>query len=227
MQYSNSLARHNELVKKVCDELITIGYPKESIAVEYAVSSYELSERIDIAIVDFSSMAVLCVFEVKITKTSFDRNRFSSIEGQLSRYAAKLGISPSYAYLVVGKDDGSFELFSFDIDEETGCSQFPVPIDIDSLPAYGSLVSTSRLQGLNAKKEEIKKTIDWFKIVCWVCSGAALALLLLDFFSVLVLSVSQLAFFGIFVALLIMPFAQKLKILGIEFERFSITPKKD
>jgi hypothetical protein len=75
-----------------------------------------------------------------------------------------------------------------------------------------------------------KQTVsDQLKWICWLLAGACTALGLIDFFwqEKGILNPSRLALIGVVIGLVILPFAQRLKLLGMEFERAELNQQKD
>jgi len=91
---------------------------------------------------------------------------------------------------------------------------------------YAVLSNSSRTSAIGIKNQEIKKTADWFKVVCWICAVVVVALAICDNIVLFTISSTQLALIGVAVALALIPFSRKLKVLGIEFERL-IAEKND
>ena len=134
-------------------------------------------------------------------------------------YINRIGNPQIHAYLVIAKTLTDFEIYPFELDEN-GKRELSSPIQLDSIVRYEILSNRSRTSAIGVKKQEIKKTTDWFKIICWICAGIAAALAICNNVGVLAISTTQLALIGVAIALVIISFSRKLKILGVEFERF-------
>jgi len=161
----------------------------------------------------------LAYFEVKGPITE---NRQHVFFDQLRAYADAARISGASAYLVSVKENAAFEEpFDFYYADADGkVNRLP----IDLFPTFKSL-SSSIVAGKRAKFEKSREeTKDHFQSACWGLSGFVLIALIADFildrFSIELLDTTRLTLLGIVVALVVIPFAQKFKVLGLEYERF-------
>ena len=66
-----------------------------------------------------------------------------------------------------------------------------------------------------------ENTLNYFQVICWVVAFLLFIVLLLDILKIVSMTPERLALVGGIVALVIIPFAKKLRILGVEFERLS------
>lgn len=89
----------------------------------------------------------------------------------------------------------------------------------DYLPNFDSLRNRSAANKKTKVKSETKETIDHFKLSCYASAAAVGSILLIDIFDVFKFSSQQLSLLGVTVALVLIPYAAKLKVLGVEFER--------
>lgn len=90
---------------------------------------------------------------------------------------------------------------------------------VDEFPRSPAVVEGARASVLAAVSKERRRTFDGFKAACW---GLALLTLLVgvaDATGRFELSPTRLALLGVVIALVVIPFAGKLKVLGVEFER--------
>jgi hypothetical protein len=70
-----------------------------------------------------------------------------------------------------------------------------------------------------ARKANVRDAIDTFQLTCILLSLTVIVIFGLDVAGVVQLTVKQFALAGVAGALLVLPFAAKLKMLGVEFER--------
>ncbi|MCL2526799.1 MAG: hypothetical protein FWE42_00165 [Defluviitaleaceae bacterium] len=211
--------RGYEFQRLFVKKLIDIGFPEESIAVEYEVAK---GSMIDVAIIDRATSKLLLIFELKVaSSSSMNMTVRRNGEEQLRKHIAKLDNIEVPAFLIVMTESG-LDVLPFESNDE-GKRGLSPSIDLDALLPYITLLNGSRASAINDKKKEIKKTIDWFRVVCWVCAGALVVLVMFDIvFDCINISATQLSLIGISIALVLIPFAQKLKVLGVEFERLTI-----
>ncbi|MCK5594869.1 hypothetical protein KAI19_01675 [bacterium] len=69
------------------------------------------------------------------------------------------------------------------------------------------------------KERKRESAFNFFKAICWILSFLLFVVLLLDIQDIVSITPERLALIGGIVALIIIPFAKRLKILGMEFER--------
>lgn len=211
----------NFFIKK----LEEIGFSRDSIILDYKLKNDSLVGYVDIAIIEPITNNILSIFEIKVQQKNQNQSQLLEIEKkQLLKYINLLNNQNILAYLVVVKNYDDFEIFPFEVDEKGERTFFP-SISIENITPYNILSNKNRVDAIEKATSEIKKTTDWFKITCWVCATILAILAFLDGIKYISISNTQLVLFGAIIALVIMPFSRKLKILGVEFER--LIDKKD
>ena len=194
------------------------GYPEESIALEYRVDS---GSSIDVAILDLDYNTPIQIFELKRIKNP---NTIRKGVSQLKRYLKALGNENIPAYLVFpeGKD---FEIirandYSLNVnsDENTEKQMDERSVDSFALNYNGQRVSR-RAESINGIKKKKDKSIDFFKITCFVLAFILIVLLIMKWMCYIYLDNNDLALLGGIIVLFLVPSAQKIKILGIEYEK--------
>lgn len=214
-----------EFLRCFIKKLEEVGVPQNSIASEYALKIGTMHGVIDIAIIEPVTNSILSIFEIKVQRESRPQNKLLEMaQQQLLAYINLLQNPNIPAYVVIGKSNSEFEIFPFEIDESGRRALFPAT-SIENIIPYSVLSNKSRSKAIKETSSEIKRTIDWFKIACWGCASISIILAILDNLKYITISSTQLALFGVAIALIIMPFSKKLKILGVEFERL-IAEKK-
>ncbi|SDK76570.1 type I restriction enzyme HsdR N-terminal domain-containing protein [Microbulbifer yueqingensis] len=199
-----------EAINYLIQELIELGYPESSIRFEFAVSDGKGHRKyIDVAIIDPDSNDVVAIIEVK--KGCRD-NALSNAARQVISYAKLLPSSPlSLVYIfdtggkkigVVNESDGSVTL-------------------IPSPPSFKSLLTGGRAQNKVEVKSKSNRVTDSFSLACYLMAILVGIILTLDILNIYKFSSQQLTLLGIFVGLLVIPYAAKFKLLGMEFERYS------
>jgi hypothetical protein len=197
------------------DYLKAHGYPESSFAIEYPIGR---RYRVDLAIVDPKTNLPLQIFEIKSQR---NRNQIEFGKEQLKKYLTTLQTIDVPAYLVFPKDDSPF----FEIDRvyfETSESQQLRTEEIESYDILNfSTQKQSRLvEKINRSEEEKDIAEKEFRRLCYTLSlGSALLFILLKSLSI-TLSTMELGILGVSIALVIIPYVSKLKILGVEIERW-------
>jgi len=206
-----------DILQALIEYLVSHGYPEESFAIEWPIGKYS----VDLAIVDPQSKEPVALFEVKSRKSPGNQNMGKE---QLQRYIKALG-KRLPTYLVYRSDSSN----GLDIERVEFGNQIE---ELDRVSAqevmqYSTLRRSSLNTSIASTKTKHEKVFDWFWFACWFLAVVLIVLSVLDFAKVLTLSASQLTLMGACIALILIPFASKLKILGIEFERLQKESSKD
>ncbi len=82
------------------------------------------------------------------------------------------------------------------------------------------LASGDRAVAIEETKEVRRGSIDAFQCLCYLLAVALSVALVLDFLEVIDWTQPRILLLGAAAALIIIPHAAKLKILGVEFERY-------
>jgi hypothetical protein len=190
--------------------LVEHGYPLESMAMEYPAGR----RRADLVLVDTDTQELTAVFELKRKRTPQSENLGRA---QLLSYLEAAGNPAIPAYLVFpGTGDLPFD-FELVTPDEPQLAEEQTEGDI--LPEYTVLRESRRSTVVAEKKIKKKNALDGFVIACWVCGALTAIALGLDVFTEFEMSETRIALLGGTVAFIIIPFAKKLKILGVEIER--------
>jgi len=204
-----------ELEKDVFNALINYleehGYPPESLAVEYPVGKY----RVDLAVIDPDSKEPIALFEIKQERTPANMKLG---RGQLKSFLSSLEVKSIPTYLVFAKvGTPPFEIERILIEEiETTKEKV---ISTEKVMDFRILQKSARNNLVAETKQKRKKTIDILTGLCLTIASILLVILLLDAFGIIFISPIHLIIGGAIIALVLIPFANKVKILGIEFER--------
>lgn len=210
------MEREIDLLQRVANFLIEHGYPEDSIILEWKITE---RYRIDMAIIDNKSKKPVALFEFKRQKQSQSDNM--AIE-QLKQYAEALGDSTIPLYVVFGSDQPpGFELYF--LTEEDGNEILKT---IPQFPPFTYFKNSFISKLLSKKEKEKTDTYNWFQIICWILAFLVALLLFFDFMGCLEITTERLGIIAVIIALVVFPFARKLKILGVEFERLQ-EDKKD
>lgn len=176
--------------------------------------------RADLAVIDSKRNEIVALIE---TKESRDHKALRSAISQLLHFRRMLGKSHIPLFLFFPPLPGSGRRFDIAQVLPDGDTKEIYPAEF---PSYDALVSGDRTGKKVARTAAVRSTVDTFQITCIGLSLGTAAVLGLDVAGVLQLTTKQLGLAGIAGALLVLPFAAKLKMLGIEFERHSPTPKE-
>jgi hypothetical protein len=205
-----------EMINRFIECLLNNNYPKESIAVEYNVGE---RYRVDIAIIDPNRKVPIQFFEIKKIKNN--ETLFSG-KKQLQRYRSFFSEKNIPAYLVFPKDvTPYFEIINIDIDNDD------LKINKNDTEYKNGNIILNYHAHLNARiseniqtiKKEEKKVVDIFKIESWIIGIVVFIIGFLSKIGLFTLDAKDLSLLGITIALFLIPYAGKLKILGLEFER--------
>jgi hypothetical protein len=185
------------------------GYPQDTIFYERRISDHKI---IDLAVIDIIANRYIALFEVIRTKSE---DKISIAKEQIKNYAKALKDDSIPLYIVTSIEQNPyFQIYS--LAKLDGKDVLEL---VDQMPSFASLRSRSISKEKNHIKEENRKTLDWFKYMCWFLAAAIVVLLILDFRGNIKLSPERLGVIAIISALAILPYAKKLNILGLEFER--------
>ncbi len=207
---------HSEVETKFFEYLLKRGYPRDAITFEP-----HLGERLrpDFAITDPLLDQRLAYIEVK------NRLRPKSMHQafeQLKVFAVAAKVVGASVYLAAPSEKPTAEEpFDFYyVDKDDSVKLLPTAL----LPTYHSLLSdvvATRKAQIETSREQTK---DHFRIACWILAAVVFILTIVDFIcdlnAIEVMNATRLTLLGISVALIVIPYAQKLKILGIEYERY-------
>ena len=198
-----------EAVNRLLQELKELGYPEGSVRFEFAVKSSNGQRRyIDVAIIDPDTNDVVAIIEVNGAKG----NALNAAAKQVASYAKLLPSSPlSLVYVFEGeaKQIGM-------VNESDGGVTL-----IQSLPSFISLLTGGRAQNKVEAKSKSSRVTDSFSLACYLLAFLVGVILALDIAGIYKFSSQQLTLLGIFIGLLVIPYAAKFKLLGMEFERYS------
>jgi hypothetical protein len=156
---------------------------------------------------------VLALIEVKKSR---DHKALRAAVSQLLHYRRLLGKPHVPLYLFFEPPPGSAKRFEISQILPDGDTKEIAPAEF---PSYDALVSGDKTAKKAARATAVRSAVDTFQVTCIGLAVAVVVLLGLDLSGILQLNTKQLALAGIAGALLILPFAAKFKMLGIEFER--------
>jgi hypothetical protein len=209
---------HSKVERAFAEYLITIGYPKDSIIYEPAFLTKDGKRwRPDFLIIDPAKNERLAIIEIKSSITSNQE----SIRNQLRAYSKSIGNDKIPVFLITPAIDGSsqypFDFYIFNNDGELAKSELSL------FPTFAALSAEETAERKDDLRTKKTKTSENFKYVCWALSFLLLIIAIADLigsrYDMIIINTERMAILGACVALIIIPFAQKFKGLGIEFEK--------
>lgn len=194
------------------------GYPESSIAVEYQLDGRYM---VDIAILDMNKNIPIQLFEIKSEKSP---EMIKIGKEQLKKHLSFLKNKniPTYLVFPKGKEpffdivniNTSYILHRQEINENNTF--------VLNYHAQRNARIAEEVENVKNKKENV---VDNFKVTCWILAFIALIIGILVKLKIFGLDTTDLIIISIVIALILVPFASKLKILGIEFERLKSDDK--
>jgi hypothetical protein len=201
------------------EHLSKIGYPGDSFV--YGDNWIPVEGRRmygpDFLIIDPVKKEKLAVIEVKDCEIGKGRSIYRDLD--LWRRAVERPEIPIYlvARSASATDDAPLKLYTFDED----CN--PHQVDLDLFPSFGSLSNLGSTLRKDKLEDETKKTVGSFKILTWCLAIVLATVLVADVYcsinDIKLLTTERLSLLGVVVALLLLPYVQKFKGLGVEWER--------
>ena len=214
----NEAQFHSRLEWEFADLLRQKGYPQNSIIFEPALRAdgHEEVYRPDFLIIDPHKNERLAVVEVKGSLHNIKRTR-----NQLRAYARAIGNEKIPIFLVSPSNEEQaafpFQLHIFD-DEENLRS-----VDFSFFPTFEALSAEETAERKSDIRNRRLETSNYFQRVSWSLAVFLLSLAAADFvcaqFGIILVTPERMALVGGAVALVVIPFAQKFKGLGIEWEK--------
>ncbi len=210
---------HSKLEKNFSEYLITIGYPKDSIVYEPAFLSGDINRtyRPDFLIVDPIKKERLAIIEIK---GNLSKNAQKTYQ-QLQAYSKAIGSDNIPLFLVTPSTSDS-TMFPFDLhvfNEEGGL----IESDFSLFPTFLALTAEESAERKSELRNKKSKATELYQYVSWILAALLFVVVVADFIfarhNIVLLTTERAALLGACVALVIIPFAQKFKGFGIEWEK--------
>ncbi|MFJ2334455.1 hypothetical protein [Pseudomonas helleri] len=201
--------------KEVYETLLKLGYPQDSVLIESPIISKDGSKlRPDLLIVDPARSERLAVIEIK-SSLKFD---YVNVVEKLRKYVEAAGNNvPAYLVTPSGVNGGGVKIYLYSFDREAKLSELSV------FPSYVAMKAEAQIERKEDLRNEKANAVDNFKIACWSMALVVLLIVIADVFLSLhgfaLLTTERMALLGAVVALIAIPYAQKFKGLGMEWER--------
>ncbi len=192
------------------------GYPPDSIVEEpwFGKPGQPALARADLGVLDPDVGEVAAVFEVK---GSSPPQSHESARSTLQAWEDRAsGVIP---YLAIPSSAG----LRFWRLKEGKLVELPQ----SGLPAHSALLAMAESARRIRARVERAETIDRFRLACYCLAGLVFAFFLLSVLGIVTLTAQSLALLLLAVGLVVLPNAAKLKLLGVEFERYESAAKRE
>ena len=207
----------SELEKNFFEYLRASNFPHSSVVYQPTLQSTKkgISFRPDFALVDPKNNEPLAIIEIK---GSSDKASVVRAFEQLQEYLATLKDQAVRGYVVTPSETvGGFNFYTLDNDGS------PKRVPSAEWLNFQSLSTAKLAEKKELLAEEKNETTAIFDKSCRVISIAAVLIAIADFFlslrGVTLLTSERMTLIGAAVALVLIPYVQKFKWLGLEIER--------
>lgn len=205
---------HSEAEKKFSEHLLSLGYTKDSILYEpvFFANDGSRTYRPDFAIIDPEKKEYLAIIEIKADRLINNEE----VLNQLKKYRHAIGNKKIPLFLVavssIPNNPLPFALYSL---SEAGDL---VKSDFNLFPTFRALTAEESAVRKNDIRQKKTETMDTFQRVSWFLAAVLFLIVIADI-KFHFLTTERMALLGASVALIVIPFAQKFKGLGIEWEK--------
>jgi hypothetical protein len=207
--------------KKFASYLTDLGFPQASVVYQPMLWSNGQGRRFrpDVALVNPKTNEPLAIIEIK---SNSDKTTLIRAFEQLEPYLATLKNKALPAYVVTPSvNDDSFSFYTLGIDG------LPKQLPSVAWLNFESLVSGKFTATKELLVEEKDATLDFFHLICFLLAGFVVLLTVADYFhDGALLTTERITLLGAAIALVVIPYVEKIKILGIEIERTNANKDK-
>ena len=200
--------------KKFASYLVDLGFPQASVVYQPMLWSNGQGRRFrpDVALVNPSTNEPLAIIEIK---SNSDKKTLIRAFEQLKPYLATLKNKAIPAYVATPSlDDDGFSFYVLGIDG------LPEQLPSATWLNFESLVSGKFTTKKELLVEEKDATLDIFHLICFGLAALVVLLAVADYFEAgALLTTERITLLGAAIALVVIPYVEKIKILGIEIER--------
>ncbi|MPN17846.1 hypothetical protein SDC9_165201 [bioreactor metagenome] len=188
--------------------LISHGYPKESITLEWG-NKYR---RVDIAILDLATNIPVAIYEIKGNK---NRTSFEMGINQLKRFADDLEYPVKMGLVFRKETTPYFEYFDITDLNEMNKTDYVKEINTNQRitePLNYNYLATTKLKEIDRQKKIKEKTIDIFKVLCHILIPIIIAIFfLLDSLEIYPITTERIIVLGILIGILLAPYYTKIQ----------------
>ena len=207
----------SQLEQKFFQYLSELGFPKSSVIYEPVFQPIGDGRRYrpDFALLDPKTNEPLAIIEITGLN---DPSTISRATEQVRRYITALRDKAVRGFVVTPAQSGvGFDFYTPGEDGE------PKQVPSSSCLQFESLSSARMAEKKEILAEEKKETTDQFHVVCYSASAFAVAVATADFvcslYGITLLTTERIALVGGSIAIVVIPYVQKFKGLGIEIDR--------
>lgn len=197
--------------------LSELGFPKSSVIYEPVFQPIGDGRRYrpDFALLDPKTNEPLAIIEIK---GRYDRATLARATQQVQQYIAALRDKAVRGFVVTpAQSGGGFDFYT------PGEHGEPKQVPSSSFLQFESLSSARIAEKKEMLAEEKKETTDQFLVVCFAAAAFAVTVAAGDFicsrYGITLLTTERMALVGAAIALVVVPYVQKFKGLGIEIDR--------
>ena len=160
-------------------------------------------------------MTQLAIIEIKAASQIDTLNTYE----QLSAYSTAVGNDKIPVFLVTPSQNQTFpfDLYIFNVDGGL------IPTDFSLFPTFIALTAEDTAERKDDLRTKKTQTTERFQNISWLLAGILLFIIIADFicaqYAVVLITTERMALLGAVAALIVIPYAQKFKGLGIEWEK--------
>jgi len=197
--------------------LVGLGYPEASIVYQPGLLPIgTVRYQPDFALIDPATNDVLAIIELK---AGHGLAHIDEVAQHLRDYAAALHRGAAQSFVATPSEHSAgFDFFT--LDELGRFKQVP-----SSFLQFAALRSGRGAVTKEVQAEARARVTDHFAVVCFILAAFAAVVVIADFvcaqFGIIVLTSYRMIMLGAVAALVVAPYLQRFRGLGIEFERHS------
>ena len=200
----------------VVEELLSIGYPRNSIIME---GQLEARKIVDFVIVDTETRLPLMMIEVKScsvrTSSIVEQNAFKDLK---KHYDNNIPVKAVAA--IVNRDEQKLKFIDFT--EAVKENDFARKVDDYLLPEYEDLTIGAKQKVIKEKEIKQEKNINVLKRLCWkILPPIGGAILLLDALGIYTLSVLRLIVIGVIAGITLIPCFKEITIGQVSLKQLA------
>lgn len=207
----------SNIERQFFQHLSDLGFPKASVIYEPILQSLSVKSkyRPDVALLDPQTNEPLAIIEIKARS---DAKSLTNAIKQVQEYIADLRDETVRGFVATPNKSG--DGFDFYAPDEDGLPKLISSSWALQFESLSSARMSERKEMLDVKQ---KSTTDQFIIVCRVAAVLVFCLTVTDFasslYGVTILTTERMTLIGATIALVVIPYVQKFKGLGIEIDR--------
>lgn len=195
----------------IIEKFIEKGYPEDSFVKNWSI---ERNKDLDLVVLDPQKGDLLYVFEFKYW--ACDKKEFQNeMKNLVKKMNRKNYILPEVYVVVKLKKTNEIIYAVIDLEEET-YKEVELAKIIKPMRSEQIILKNKEIQEKKIEKKESVKTLTKVSVSF---GAVTLLVLILDVFGLIEMTSSRLLLYGAAILLFLLPFANKVKIASIEFEK--------